>query len=144
MSVGHWYGLVLEKVLSAGVDFSTDDFKATLHGTGYAWDQDADEFYTDTTSELTGTGYSAGGIAVTGITFNYVGVDKALYVDIDDPTWTTLTMTGIKYCVIRKDTGVDATSPLVAILVNTTAEDVAADDYSFVVPTEGLLAVGIN
>lgn len=144
MSVGHFYGPSIEKIFDQSIDLVGDTLKATLHGTGYAYDQAADEFFTEATDELSGTGYTAGGVTITGVAFNYVSGDLAMYVDMDDPGWVALTMTGIKYCVIRKDTGVDATSPLIAVLVNTVAQDSAGTDYSFPIPVGGLIAVGVS
>lgn len=144
MAVGHFYGLTIEKIFSGAIDFSTDTFYCSLHTATYAYDQDADEFFADVTDEITGTGYTAGGVVVSGLTMTYNAGDKAFYLDIDDPLWTGLTATGIKYGVIRKDTGDSATDPLIAILVLATADDVTAADYSLVIPTEGLFAVGVS
>lgn len=64
-------------------DFSTDTFQMALY-TANA-DLSASTTVYTATEEVTGTGYTAGGIALTGATVNTSGTTA--YVDFASPTW---------------------------------------------------------
>ena len=58
----HWYGLGLKAVLGGSVDLDTDTLKMTLHTSTYVPNIDTDDFYNDSTNELsTALGYTSGG-----------------------------------------------------------------------------------
>lgn len=144
MSIGHFYLQSLSKIFSGDISFSTDTFYCSLHTSAYAYDQMNDEFFSVVTNEITGTGYTAGGVLVSGITTNTDTGSGVFSIDIDDPFWALLTATGIRIGVIRKDTGNPATDPLIALLELGVDDSPSGADYSLVVPTEGLIAVGVS
>lgn len=59
------YNSALADALSGAIDFASDSFKVMLAGSGYSPDKDADQKRSAVTNEVTGTGYTAGGAAVT-------------------------------------------------------------------------------
>lgn len=92
------------------------DVRATLHTSTYAPDIDADEFFDDTTNEVSGgSGYTPGGELLnpssTGID---TGGDFA-YADYDDVRWLSLTKT-FRRAVLRVDTGNPATDQLIGYI----------------------------
>lgn len=50
------------KTLNKEIDFDTDTIKAMLCAAGYTPDLDAHDYKNDVTNEVTGTGYTAGGL----------------------------------------------------------------------------------
>lgn len=112
------------------VDFDTDTLKVTLHTATYTPDLDAHEFHADLTNEVAnGSGYTTGGAALGN---KAVGVNTGsdfAYFDADDTVWTTITKT-FRYAVIRKDTGVSATSPLIALIDFGTNLSPAVEDFT--------------
>ena len=78
-----------KQLLLAVHDFSTDTFKIALY-TANA-NLGADTTVYTVTGEITGTGYAAGGIALTGVTVNESGTTA--YVDFDNATWTPAAFT---------------------------------------------------
>lgn len=78
-----------QQLLLAVHDFSTDTFKMALY-TANANLGDDTTVYT-VTGEITGTGYTAGGIPLTGATVNTSGTTA--YVDFADAVWTPAAFT---------------------------------------------------
>jgi hypothetical protein len=78
-----------QQLLLAVHDFSTDTFKMALY-TANANLGDDTTVYT-VTGEITGTGYTAGGIPLTGATVNTSGTTA--YVDFNNAVWTPAAFT---------------------------------------------------
>jgi hypothetical protein len=99
-----------KELLTATHDFENDTFKIALY-TSSADIGPSTTAYT-TSGEVVGTGYTAGGQTVTGITVNLSGI--IAYVDFDDVTWDTVTLTAAG-----------------ALLYNSSKNDKAVAVYSF-------------
>ena len=97
------------------VDFDTDTLKLALLTSSYVPDQALDEFFSGiSANEVSGTGYTAGGIALTGGAVSISG--HILTLDFADLTTIAQDAAGFanaRIAVIYKDTGTPATSPLV-------------------------------
>ena len=163
---------------SSAVDFLSDTIKVSLHTGSYAFNLDTHEFFSDVTNEITGTGYTSGGVTLASKTITYTAADSwattranstayavgdvvrpatgngHLYrcvvagtsggsiptyttvsgntltdggvtwaeigrgitvIDAADPSWSTATLTAA-IAVVRKDTGVAGTSPLLWVI----------------------------
>lgn len=111
------YGLFQYGLLSATaarrIDVVNDTLKVALTTSTHVPNHDTDAYFSDLTNEISGTGYTAGGVTVTSVTLNYVTGTNLVVVDAVDPEWTTATFTA-RNCHLYKDTGVAATSPLIA------------------------------
>jgi hypothetical protein len=108
-----WYGQALLKALNKEIDFDTDVIKVMLCTSAYVPDQDA-HVYKDVsvTSEVTGTGYTAGGATLASKTIAYTAATNIIALDAADVTWAASTITA-RYAVIYDDS--PATSkPLLA------------------------------
>ena len=70
---GKLYGLWLRNILNGTIttDWDTDTIKVMLTTSLYTPDQDTHDFKNDVTNEVTGTGYTAGGQALTNKTVTY-------------------------------------------------------------------------
>jgi hypothetical protein len=117
MAVSHkLYGLGMEKIAEASVDFLNDTVKVALVTSSYTFDQDTHDFWDDvSTNEVSGTGYTAGGETLGTKTVTYDAGTNEVRFDAADVTWTSSTITA-RYAVIYKDSGVAATSPLIALV----------------------------
>lgn len=78
-------------------------------------DQDTWIYKSSVTNEITGTGYTARGMAIGTPTAVYTAASNLSTFDAVDTVWTTATITA-RYAVIYFDTGVDATSPIIGII----------------------------
>lgn len=77
-----------KEILQGVHDLTTDTIKVALYGEDASLGKDTTAY--STTNEVTGTGYTAGGKALTGVTIS----DDAgvAYVDFDNPSWTNATI----------------------------------------------------
>ena len=78
-----------EQLLLAVHDFSTDTFKIALYTA--AADLGAGTTVYSSSNEVAGTGYTAGGLVLTGTTVNVSGATA--YVDFSDIAWTPAAFT---------------------------------------------------
>jgi hypothetical protein len=98
---------------TAVVDWDTDTIKCMLL-TGHTPAQDTHDFVSDVVAnEVTGTGYTADGATLGSKTATYDTASDQMRLDAADTSWTTSTITASE-AVVYKDTGTDATSPLIA------------------------------
>ncbi|KFZ25929.1 MAG: hypothetical protein KQ78_01885 [Candidatus Izimaplasma bacterium HR2] len=110
------YGNALLKALSKEIDFLVDTIKVALLVTGYTPDQDAHIYWDDVSaSEVSGTGYTAGGDTLVGKGLTYDGPSNTIKLDGTDTTWSASTITAY-YAVVYVDTGVPATSALICYI----------------------------
>lgn len=158
-------------------DLLTDTMKAALLAAAYTPNLDTHEVFSDLTNEVTGTGYSAGGVTLGSKTITYTAANSwgtqwaastafavgdivrptsgnghlfrctvagtshtveptwvttsgretaegagtvkwaeigrgVLQIDFADPSWTSATISGIRYMAIYRSTGTGSTSPL--------------------------------
>lgn len=114
-----WYGKAIMDAFGGtgsgtapNIDFLSDSIKVMLCTSSYTPDQDAHEFKSDVTNEVSGTGYTATGTALTTKTLAYTSGTNVIKFDADDVTWASSTITA-RYAVIYDATpGSDATRPL--------------------------------
>lgn len=97
---------------SAGIDYLNDNIRCALFSSLWSPDQQNDEFFADLSGEATGSGYTAGGVLLTGKTITAGSNSQVL--DAANPEWLNVTSSDIAGCVFYKDTGSAATSPLIS------------------------------
>jgi hypothetical protein len=109
----HWYRGFFKRFLAKDVDLDADTLKCTLHTSTYTPNQDTHEFASSLSNEVTGTGYTAGGVTLTTVAQN-VGTTLVWAWDADDVSWATSTITA-RYAVLSDTTpGTAATNPLIS------------------------------
>ena len=101
-----------KNIMNGTIDLDSDTIRVALVTDGYAPDQDAHEFFDDVDNEVVGAGYTADGVEITGKTVTQDDTDNEGVFDGDDVEWAASTITA-RAGVIYKDTGTDATSPLI-------------------------------
>lgn len=108
------YGKAIQHLAKADIDFDTLSLKAMLCTSSYTPNYDTHEFRSDVTNEVTGTGYSSGGVALTGEGITLDTTNDRLKIDADDADFGTLTVTGITQMIVYVDTGSAATDLLIS------------------------------
>lgn len=99
------YGSLIAKAFNKEVDYDTDTIKVALVSSAYVPNQDTHDYWDDVAAnEITGTGYTAGGQALTGKTVTYDAATNVTVFDANDAVWENTTLTA-RYAVIYDDSG---------------------------------------
>ncbi len=107
-----WYGLAFTSMATKKIDLSADTIKVMLCTSSYAVDQDAHQYKSSVTNEVSGTGYTAAGATLSSPTLTYTGGTNTLSFDGGDVSWAASTITA-RYAIVYDSTpGTDATRPL--------------------------------
>ena len=140
-----FYGLFLRNQIngSSVVDFDTDTIKVSLHTSTYTPNQDTDDFFNDATNEVTGTGYTAGGITLTSPTVSYDTASDQVRLDAADVSWTTSTITA-RYAVVYKSTGTSSTSSLICYFDFGSNQSTTAGTFAIQWATDGIAYVDVT
>jgi hypothetical protein len=109
--LGQWNGLA-----NSVFDLDTDTIKLAAATNTYTINQDTNEFFSDVTNEVTGTGYTAGGATLASPTVTRV--TGTVTFDAADVVWTqnAAGFTGGRKFPIYRSTGVGATSKLYSVI----------------------------
>lgn len=120
-------------------DWAGDTFKALLLDNTYTVDQ-TDEFVSDLVShELSSGGYARQTISSK---TNSLTLDTyTLSSSAGTIVWAGLTATGVRFMCLFKDTGSDATSPLIQIVDFGQDYSPSAEDFTYQIPVLGLITV---
>lgn len=94
---------------TVSIDYDTDALKVALVAADQAGNLNTHDFRDDIT-EVTGTGYTAGGVALGSVTVTASG--GVVTFDGADTTFSTVTIAAIRGSVIHKNVGTAATDPL--------------------------------
>lgn len=113
MTTAKAYGLFAKSLLNKEVDMDSDTIKAMLCTSAYTPNQDTHQYKSSITNEVTGTGYTAGGLTLAGSAVSYNASTNTLMFDANDASWPNSTITA-RYVVLYDATpGSDATRPLI-------------------------------
>jgi len=104
------YGNFLKQALNKEIDWDSDTIKVALLTSSYTPNQDTHDYLDDVSSyEVTGTGYTTGGITLSSKTSTYDGTNNVVILDAADVTWSSSTITA-RYAVVYDDSGASAAS----------------------------------
>lgn len=99
------YGNFLLKALNKEVDWDSDTIKVALVSSAYTPNQDSHDYWDDVSAnEVSGTGYTAGGAALTSKTATYDSGTNVVILDAADTVWASSTITA-RYAVVYDDSG---------------------------------------
>jgi hypothetical protein len=111
MATARIYAQMYRSALHKEMNVESDTLKLMLTTSAYAYNVNTDRYQSSVTNEVTGTGYSAGGVALTGVTVTDASVVYTL--DANDAAFGTLTVSNIQVAVLYDSTpGSAATNPL--------------------------------
>ncbi len=126
-----FYGLFFKSLANKEIDLDSDTLKLMLTTSSYTPDQDTHQYKSSVTNEVTGTGYTAGGVTIGSIVVSYNTSTNVLSFDGADGVWNSATFTA-RYGVLYDSTpSTDATRPLIGYV------DFGADQS----PSNGTLSV---
>lgn len=129
------------------IDWVNDAIKSALYNNSIT-----PNFSTDTrigaapytTNEISGTGYTAGGVSLAGKTFTESPTGTLMY-DANDPTWSGATFSGAR-CLVTYDSTLSspAVSPLLVLTTFGADFGVTAGTFSAQLASTGLIANDIT
>ena len=106
------YNSAIDDMARGAIDFDSNSFKALLVTSSYTPNKDTHDFRDDVTNEVTGTGYTAGGVT-TACTVTKDTANDRVTLQFAAVSWATSTITA-RALVIYKSTGTASTDNLVA------------------------------
>lgn len=117
MATAKMYLSAVRATWEGKINWATNDIRVMLVSSAYTPNQDAHDYLDDVKAfEVSGTGYTAGGVALANKTVTKDDANNVIVLDADDATWANSTITA-RYAVIYNNTGAsDAAKPLVTYL----------------------------
>lgn len=139
---GSLYGNVFVKAFNKeiGITAGATNLKVMLCGTGYTPNKDTHIYKSSVTSEITGTGYTAGGQTLTGVTITYNTSTDKTTISFTAPNWPSSTLTNVSVFVLY-DNGpaTDATRPLIAYGVLDTPTSSSDSNFTITPNVNGVI-----
>lgn len=148
----HWYSLGLSKLaqntafLAAwNTDITNGHIFCALTTNSYTPNQDTDSFWsTPQANEVSGAGYTAGGVALTGGSVGGVTGSHEIPLIASASSWTSASFTAY-YAVVYRSTGTASTSPLLGYVNFGGAEAVSSGTFTINWDaTNGVLALSAS
>lgn len=122
------YNSFLDDVFRGNIDCDTDTFYVLLVTSSYTEDKDAHDKRDDVTNEVTGPGYTAGGVAAT-VTVTKDTANDRIDVSLGSASWASSTITARKAVYYKRRGGLASADELVA--VNDFGSDVTTTSGTF-------------
>jgi hypothetical protein len=123
------YNSAVDDMARGAIDFDTDTFKVLLVTSSYTPDKDTHDKRNDVTNEVSGTGYTAGGVTSVCTVTKDTANDRVT-LSFAAVSWASSTITA-RGAVIYKSTGTASNDNLVAY--NDFGSDVASASGTFTV-----------
>ena len=98
------------------IDYLSDAIKCALTTSAYTADLDAHDFFDDVTNEITGTGYSAGGVTLGTKVLSITGGTNTIMFDAADAAWTASSFTAAFGVIYDSTPGTAGTNPLLWLI----------------------------
>jgi hypothetical protein len=96
--------------------WSSASIQISLH-TGYTFDPDTHDFFNDASaSEITGTGYTANGVTLSGKASTYDTATDQVRLDASDVSWTTSTLSATDAVIWNNTGGASSTDPILGAI----------------------------
>lgn len=139
------YTRFYQSVFNKEIDLDTDTLYAMLCTSAYTPLQGTHRYKADVTGEATGTGYTAGGVALNvpgAVTVTVSG--NTVTLDAPDTQWPNSTVTG-RYLVIYASpaSSTDATRPLISYVDFGSDVSTTSGTFQSVWNSSGILAVSV-
>ncbi|QEM40915.1 MAG: hypothetical protein [Phage AS32] len=114
--LANFYGNSFVSLFNGEIDFTGGAVKTALLVPGHTPDLDTHNYFDDVAAdEVSGTGYTQGGLILGTPSVTYNGATNLLTIDGDNAVWDPSTVSA-GFALVYLDTGTDSTSPLIALL----------------------------
>jgi cation transport regulator ChaB len=122
------YNSAIDDMARGAIDFDTDSFKAMLVTSAYTPNKDTNDRRDDVTNEVSGTGYTAGGVASVCTVTKDTANDRVT-LQFAAVSWTSSTITARALVIYKSLGGASSADALVAY--NDFGSDVASSGGTF-------------
>ncbi len=139
-----FYGRFWLSALNKEVNLTSDTIKAMLCSSAYTPDQDTHRYKSDVTGEIAGTGYVAGGKALTGVTVTYDPATNRITLDAADLSWDASTLAAKTVVLYDSTPGSDATRPLIGYAIFDTEISSTAAPFQLIWDAAGVGTVTVS
>lgn len=137
-------GKFMLSVLNKEVDVDADTFRARLVTSSYTFNVDTHQYASSITNELsTAGGYTAGGVALTGVTITYDSATNKVVIDCDDIVVAAATISPRGMVIIDATPASDATRPIVGYIDFGADVPSSGGDWTYTVPAGGLATFAV-
>ena len=126
------YNSCIDDMAKGAIDFDTDTFKVMLVTSGYTANKDTHDKRDDVTKEVSGTGYTAGGVTSACTVTKDTANDKVT-LSFAAVSWASSTITARGAVIYKSRGGASSADELVAF--NDFGTDVASASGTFTVST---------
>ena len=130
-----------KNIMNGAIDLDTDDIYVMLTTSVFTPTADSMEFVNEVTSEVTGTGYTAAGMALATKVVTADDTDDEGVFDADDATWASSTITA-RYAVLYKKVANTTESPLICAIDFAADKSSSNGDFTISWNAEGLINLG--
>jgi hypothetical protein len=120
----------IDDTVRANIDWDADTFKAMIVTSAYTPNKATHTKRSDVTNETSGTGYTAGGVAVTA-TVTKDTVNHRVDITFSDPSWATSTITGRALVLYKSRGGASSADELIAYVDNGSDVSSSAGTWAF-------------
>ncbi|ANA87272.1 hypothetical protein PBI_KAMPE_38 [Gordonia phage Kampe] len=110
------YGQFAKSLINKEIDLDTDTLKLMLCTSAYTPNKDTHQYKSSVTNEVVGTGYTAGGATLTGVSVTYDTATDTIIFDANDVSWLNSTITARWAVLYDASPATDATRPLIALV----------------------------
>jgi hypothetical protein len=124
------YDSCIDDTVRGAIDWDADTFKAMIVTSTYSPNKGTHTKRSDVTNEASGTGYTAGGTAVT-VTVSKDTTNHRVDLTFSDPSWSTATLTGRALVLYKSRGGLASADELVAYVDNGADVTSTAGTWSF-------------
>ena len=138
------YNNFAAELLKGDIDLESDTIKLALVTDSYTLNPDTHTHFDDITNEVTGTGYTAGGITISNITVTVDNTDDKAYISADSPERDSVTFdTPARAAILYKDTGTASTSALIMVIAFAADQDPQDVDYVINWDPDGIFEITV-
>lgn len=134
------YGSVVAKAFNKEIDLDGDTIKVALLTNAFAPNQDTQDYFDDVVaSEVTGAGYTAGGVTLANKQVSYDAASNTFIFDADDVVIPNSTITA-RYAVVYDATpGTNATRPLIGYVDFVSDQSSTVGNFTITWDASGIL-----
>lgn len=127
---------------NGNIDLASDTFKVMLVTSSYTPNKDSHSKRSDVTNEVSGTGYTAGGETLGGVSLTQDDTNDLAKWDANDVIWSNSTITARAAVIYKSRGGASSADELVAYRDFGADKTTAASDFIIAWHANGILRLG--